>query len=140
MSEFHHFVPITVRYSDIDAQGHVNNTRFATYIEIGRLTYLKDLGVWDGKDFMNLGVIVADIHIDYRQPIMLGQDIKVATRVSHIGNKSIKFEFQILDNDSGEILAAADTVNVGFDYNTQKTIPISTSWRETINQFEGTTF
>ena len=140
MSEFHHFLPITVRYSDIDAQGHVNNTRFGTYIESGRLAYVKDLGLWDGKDFFNLGLIVADVHIAYRRPIILGQAIKVATRVSRIGNKSIKFEFEILDSDSNELLATAETINVGFDYNSDQTISISQTWRDAINTFEGAAF
>lgn len=140
MSEFHHYLPITVRYSDIDAQGHVNNTRFATYFEIGRLTYLKDLGLWDGKNFLRLGVIVADMHIAYLKPIILGQGIEVATRVSHIGNKSIKFEFQIVDQSSRQILSKAETINVGYDYESETTCPISKEWRDTINQFENTTF
>jgi acyl-CoA thioester hydrolase len=140
MSEFHHFLPITVRYSDIDAQGHVNNTRFATYFEIGRLTYLQHLDLWDGKDFLKLGVIVADMHISFLKPIYLGQEIEVATRISHIGNKSIKFEFQIQDQHSGEILSTAETINVAYDYVTEQTLPVSKEWREAISQFENTTF
>lgn len=140
MSEFHYFLPITVRYSDIDAQGHVNNTRFATYFENGRLTYLRHLGLWDGKDFLKLGVIVADIYISYLKPIYLGQEIQVATRISHIGNKSITFELQLTDTKSGELLSTAKTVNVGYDYKTEKTIPISQEWRNIISKFEGIPF
>ena len=140
MSEFHYFLPITVRYSDIDAQGHVNNTRFATFFESGRLSYLQQLGLWDGKDFLNLGLIVADIHVSYLKPITLWQNIQVATRVSHIGNKSIKFEFQLLDTDSGDLLSKGETINVGYDYKSEQTIPISAKWRKAINQFEGNSF
>ncbi|MEE4195491.1 MAG: thioesterase family protein [Anaerolineae bacterium] len=140
MREFRHFLPISVRYSDIDAQGHVNNTRFGTYIESGRLAYVKDLGLWDGKDFFNLGLIVADVHIAYLRPILFGQGITVATRVAHIGNKSMKFEFQILNETSGDLFATAETVNVGFDYNSGKTITISPYWRKTISAFEGVSF
>lgn len=140
MTGFHHILPMTVRYSDLDAQGHVNNTRYATYIESGRLAYLKDLGLWDGKDFMNLGVIVADLHISYRQQILLGQPIEVATRVVHLGNKSIKFEFQISDSGTGEVLSTAESINVRYDYRTGETISISAEWREVINRFEGTQF
>ncbi len=140
MSEFRHILPITVRYSDIDAQGHVNNTRFATYFEIGRLTYLQHLGLWDGKDFLKLGVIVADMHISYLKPIYLGQEIEVATRISHIGNKSIKFEFQLLDKLSGEVLSTAETINVAYDYATEQTRPVPNEWREAINIFEKKTF
>lgn len=140
MSEFRYFLPITVRYSDIDAQGHVNNTRYGTYFESGRLTYLQQLGLWDGKDFLNLGLIVADIHISYLKPIYLSQEIQVATRVSYIGNKSIKFNFHLLDGKSGDLLSTGETVNVGYDYASEQTSPISMEWRSIINQFEGTSF
>lgn len=140
MSDFHHFLPIIVRYSDIDAQGHVNNTRFGTYIESGRIAYLKDLELWDGSDFLNLGLIVADVHIAYHKPITFGQQIQVATRITHIGNKSVKFESKILDVETGEPLATAETVTVGFDYQTETTIVISEEWRKAINDLEGTQF
>ena len=140
MSKYRFFLPITVRYSDIDAQGHVNNTRFGTYIESARLAYLQHLGLWDGKDFLNLGVIVADVHIAYRKPIVLGQDIKAAVAITHIGTKSLKFEFEILDSHTNEVLATAETINVGFDYAANASSPISDEWRAAINQFEGTNF
>jgi acyl-CoA thioesterase FadM len=64
----------------------------------------------------------------------------VATRISHIGNKSIKFEFQLLDKLSGEILSTAETINVAYDYATEQTRLVPNEWREAINLFEKKTF
>jgi acyl-CoA thioester hydrolase len=140
MSDYRYFFPINVSYSDIDAQGHVNNTRYGTYIESARLAYLQHLGLWDGKDFHNLGVIVADVHITYRLPLFYGQQIEVGARVSHIGGKSMKFEFTIRDIESKSICATAETINVGFDYTNEVSTPISDQWRKTISEFEGRQF
>ena len=140
MSDYRYFFPINVSYSDIDAQGHVNNTRYGTYIESARLAYLQHLGLWDGKDVQNLGVIVADVHITYRLPLFYGQQIDVGARVSHIGSKSMKFEFIIRDLESKAICATAETINVGFDYTREVSIPISNHWRNTISEFEGRQF
>ncbi len=63
MSDFRFYYPVQVRYSDLDAQWHVNNARFLSIVESARLDYLRHLGLWDGSSFLDLGVIVADIHI-----------------------------------------------------------------------------
>ena len=138
MSEYHFQYPIDIRYSDIDAQGHVNNTKFSVYIESARLAYLTALGLWDGKTFLDLGVIVADVHVAYKTPLFLGQKAVVNTRVAKIGNKSIQFEFQIVNSENGEVCATAETINVAYDFKRETSIPVSDFWRQTIQQFEHT--
>ncbi|MBN2047381.1 MAG: acyl-CoA thioesterase [Anaerolineaceae bacterium] len=140
MSNFHFSYPIQVRYSDIDAQWHVNNTRFGTYIESARLAYLQHLNLWDGKSFQTLGVIVADVHIAYIAPIFLGQSIEVKTCVSKIGTKSLQFSFEITDVETGKICATAETINVAYDFVTSQSIPVPADWRQTISDFEKRTF
>ena len=137
MAEFKFRHSIQVRYSDIDAQHHVNNTRYSTYIESARLAYLKNLKLWDGKSFLNLGITVADVHIAYRKPIYLGQTVIVATRISRLGNKSIQFEYQIQEAESAEICATAETINVAYDFHTEQSIAIPKEWRKVISAYEG---
>ena len=60
MSTFHFIYPIQIRYGDLDPQWHVNNARFVTYLEQSRFAYLVELGLFDGKGFFDLGLIVAD--------------------------------------------------------------------------------
>lgn len=137
MAEFKFRHPIQIRYSDIDAQQHVNNTRYSTYIESARLAYLQSLKLWDGKSFLNLGVTVADVHIAYRKPLYLGQKGFVATRISRLGNKSLQFEYQIQDAESSEICATAETINVAYDFHTEQSIVIPEEWRIVISAYEG---
>ena len=118
MNKFNFILPIQVRYGDLDAQWHVNNTKFLNYVEQGRFAYIMNLGLFDGKSFLDLGLIVADVHMSYQAPIELGQNIQVAVRVAHIGNKSLRFEYEIQDLDTGKPLATAETVMVSFDYHT----------------------
>ncbi|HPC06679.1 MAG TPA: acyl-CoA thioesterase, partial [Anaerolineaceae bacterium] len=105
MTKFNFILPIQVRYGDLDAQWHVNNTKFLIYVEQGRFAYIMNLGLFDGKSFLDLGLIVADVHMAYLAPIELGQNIQVAVRVAHIGNKSMRFEYEIQDSDTGQAIA-----------------------------------
>ena len=137
MGTFRFFTDIPVRYGDLDPQGHMNNSRFFTFIEQARMLYVKTLGLWDGEDFLDLGLIVADAHIAYLAPVKLEQTIRVSARVSRLGNKSIVFEYEMADFQTGQVCARGDTVMVTFDYRAGKAIPVPANWREAIAAYEG---
>jgi len=120
MSEFKFFVPINVRYADLDAQWHVNNSCFLT--------------------FMELRLIIADVHVSYKAPIVLGQKVRVGTRVVKIGNKSIVFEYIIEDEESGDSCAIGEVIGVCYNFRTHETLPVPPEWREKIAAFEGKSF
>jgi acyl-CoA thioester hydrolase len=137
MADYRFSIPITVRYGDLDPQWHVNNARFLTYYEQARLSYLVHLGLFNGEDFFNLGMIVADVHIAYLAPIQMLEKIKVQMRVSRLGNKSMNMEFAIVNEETGEVKSTAEFVMVAYDYNAQKSVPVWPEWREKISAFEG---
>jgi len=53
-------------------------------------------------------------------------------RVAHLGNKSLRMEYSLLDEADGTELVNGSTVLVTYDYRTGNTIPIPESWRATI--------
>jgi acyl-CoA thioester hydrolase len=138
MSEFHFFHPVEVRYGDLDPQGHVNNAKHLTYFEQARIAYLIELGLFTrDQSFMEIGVILADLHITYLAPIYFGEQIKVGVHISKLGNKSMTWEQNIVDAETGRVLAKGEVVMVTYDYKAEKTIPIPQEWREKIIAFEG---
>lgn len=136
MSLFRFTYPIQVRYGDLDPQWHVNNANFLTFIEQARFAYLMHLGLFDGESFLDLGLIVADVHIAYRAPISIGQSVRVALRVSRIGTKSLTFEYQVEDEADGTLFARAETVMVAYDYPSKLSRPVPDEWRRIISEYE----
>lgn len=136
MSDFNFFKPITIRYGDLDPQGHVNNAAFITYLEHARVSYIRQLGLWDGVSFLEIGFILARIEMDYREPILLTDLVEVGVRVSRLGNKSLVMEYLIKERDSGRVFAKGKTIQVAYDYQAKSTIPLKDFWRETIQNFE----
>ncbi len=138
MSAYHFYHPVEVRYGDLDPQGHVNNAKYLTYFEQARLAYMIELGLFTkSQSFMEIGVILADIHITYLAPIYFEQSVKVGVHPVKIGNKSMTWEQNVVDAQTGQELAKGEVVMVTYDYRHEKTISIPQEWREKIAQFEG---
>jgi acyl-CoA thioester hydrolase len=136
MSAYRFYHPIEVRYGDLDPQGHVNNARYLTYMEQARVAYIRRLGLWDGGSFLSIGIILADAHLTFRQPVLFGQAVRVGVRVTHLGNKSLKMEYALEDAQNGQELASGSTVLVAFDYHAGRTILIPGTWRRAIAAFD----
>ncbi len=136
MSEFKFFHPIEIRYGDLDPQDHVNNARYLTFFEEGRINYMMHLGLFkEGQSFMDIGIILADAHVTFKEPIHFGQQVKVGVRISKLGNKSMTGEYSIMGED-GRQFATGSTALVTYDYRTRQTIPIPDDWRKIIARFE----
>ena len=136
MSNFRFFNPIVVRYGDLDPQGHVNNAAFLTYLEHSRVAYIRHLGLWDGNSFLEIGIILARIELDYKEPILMTDAAEVGLRTSRLGTKSLDMEYVVREINTGQIFAEAMTVQVAYDYQLEKTIPIQDEWRKTLRDFE----
>lgn len=86
-------VPVMLRWSDMDALGHVNNSVYATYIEEARLRWMQSIpGGWVMADASP--VLVAQ-HINYRMPIEWPEDIAVTLHSGRIGASSLTLAFRI---------------------------------------------
>ena len=137
MTQFNFYHPVEVRYGDLDPQGHVNNAKHLTYFEQARIAYMVELGLFTkDQSFMEIGVILADVHITYLAPVYFGEAIKVGVHISKLGTKSMTWMQNIVDAKTGKELAKGEVVMVTYDYKEEKTINIPHEWREKIKQFE----
>ena len=137
MTDYRFFHPIEIRYADIDAQRHVNNAKYFTYLESARSMYVQHLGLWDGRDFDNIGIILVETTCTFLSPISFGQRIQVGVRTIRLGNKSMEMEHSYQDVESRQELAKARSVIVAYDYHESKSIIVPQSWRDAIKSFEG---
>jgi acyl-CoA thioester hydrolase len=136
---FRHRTRLEVRFRDIDAFGHVNNSTFVTYLEQARIRYLID--VLQVEVVQRLPLILAALHVDFRSPILFGQEVEIGTRVDWIGNTSFSMTHRMTatTEPDGEdrLVADAATVLVAYDYGTEHPIPVPEAWRATFAAYEG---
>ncbi len=136
MQTFRFYHPIEIRYSDLDPQGHVNNARYLSFMEQARLAYVREVGIWDGGSFLDLGIILANAQISFKAPLFWGQPVRVGMRIARLGEKSMDSLYQVENAQTGQLSAGGSSVLVAYDYHQSKTISIPDSWRKIIAEFE----
>lgn len=137
MESFRFYHPIAIRYGDLDAQRHVNNARYFTYMEEARIQYIQHLELWDGSEFEEIGFILLETNCQFKAPIRYGQRVRVGVKTVRMGNKSMELESVLEDPESSETLASGRSTLVAYDYSAAESIPIPDNWRTAIENFEG---
>jgi acyl-CoA thioester hydrolase len=136
--ELRHRTPLQVRFRDTDAFGHVNNAVFFTYIELARIRYLLDV-LQPADPFDRMPLILARVELDFRSPIMFGEDVEVETQVHRIGRSSIAMSHRMTAGAERRLVGEARSVLVTYDYASAKPIPVPDDWRRRIGEHEGRT-
>lgn len=118
---------------DLDAFGHVNNAVYLTYIENGRVAYLRDVvGAVRVEQIRN---VMATVTVDFRGEATYGDRLEIGVRTEAIGNRSFKLAYR-LAREGGDIVAEATSVQVMYDTEAGVSIPVSPQWRAAIERFE----
>ena len=132
MTDYSFVAAVDVRFRDIDAMGHVNNAVYATYLEEARTAYFDE--VLDAS-LADVDTVLANVALEFRRPIELGDVVTVAVRVPELGRSSIPMEYEV--RADGEVAATGEAVQVAVDRETGESRPIPDEWREKIESFEG---
>lgn len=140
MEKFRHKTQIQLRFKDFDKMGYVNSANYLTYVEMGRLKYFKDVfGPIDWS--LQEGIILARLEIDYKHPVLFGDDVAVYTRCSSIGKKSLQQRWKIVRykkeaEDYEEIVAEGLAVLVCYDYTQEKSMEVTPERKRKLEQYE----
>ena len=123
MSHFIH--RLEVRFRDCDPMGHTNNAVYLTYLEQTRFAHWRALWGFGTPQLPpgRPGVILARVECDYKRPTKYGDVLEIRLTVAEIGRTSFRYEYQIVDEE-GRTVLTAKTVQVMYDYTTEKPVPI----------------
>src|SRR5699024_9111087 len=136
-ADFAVFVPITVKWGEMDVMGHVNDTVFFRYSEDGRIDYIDNI-TRDGPIEANHGPIQADLRCTFLQQLRYPAAVEVGTRTRRIGYSSLELVQGLFQADSDELIAMYESIVVWFDYGAQTSTRIPNPVRERIRVLEHT--
>ena len=136
-SESYNFsTEVRVRLPETDAMGVVFHGNYFTYLEVGRVDYLLNLGLAEGnrpiRDFEN---VVVAAHLDFRSPARLHDVLKIEVRVGEIRTSSLRFAFRIRDRHSNRLVAEGYTVHCAISDEFQP-VPIPAAFRSVVDRYE----
>lgn len=130
---YRHEFPLSVRWGDMDAYGHVNNALFFRYLESARFAYIEDVCLALLPEMPM--VVVADIRCRFQAQLHYPAEIVVKSAVTRLGNSSFDLAAQICQG--GRLCAASQAVMVWFDPRTNRPTRIPAAVAEAIRAYEG---
>lgn len=95
---------VALRWRDLDAYNHVNNSVFLTFLEQARIQWLESLdGPWRALDGEPL---LAAVTINFRAPIFYPETLRILLHAEHSGRSSLRIGHQILSATQADTLYA----------------------------------
>jgi len=109
-------VEVPVRWSDMDAYGHVNHARVATLLEDARIELFYNEMPRRGLERITDGIVVSRLTVDYLQPLIYdGEPIRIELWVAEIKAASFVLRYAVRGRLDPRVLATAETLMVPYD-------------------------
>lgn len=116
-----HRVLTPLRWSDMDAYGHVNNVQFLRLIEDARVVAFAAAGSDEGGSVVETGLLVARSEIEYLEPLVYRPEpVAIDLWVTDLAGASFDMGYEVLDEtgadgEAPQIYARASTTLVLYD-------------------------
>lgn len=117
---------LTPRVSETDGCGHINNTTLPVWFEAGRREFFRAVSPTLAFDDWRLAVV--SMQVRFHRQIYLRDDVRIATWVSRLGNKSIVVSEAAFQGDA--LCASGECTYVFFNYAEQRSERVPDAVRE----------
>ena len=120
-----------VRFGETDMQGVVYYANYLLFAEVGRVAYLREMGILYERDLLAHGVdfTIGEARVRYHAPLRFDDEYDIKVRVGQIRHSSWTFEYAI-DRADGTHGADASTIQVMIDRKTGRAIRIPEALRD----------
>jgi esterase len=125
-------VRFPLRWGEMDALGHANNTCFFSWFESARIAYFDSVPL--DHQTKGVGPILASTRCDFLRPVVYPADLVTGVRVIKIGTTSITMEYVVWVDEKP--VARGESVIVLIDYRTMQKVAVPTDIRERIETLE----
>lgn len=98
-------LPLRVHPTEIDIFMHVNNGKYFSIMDLGRLDMMVRSGAWKAMRERGWSGVVSAETISFRKSLRLGQRYNLETKVCGVDERTVYFEHRIVVD--GEIYARA---------------------------------
>ena len=117
---FRNWLPVTIRYADLDPIGHVNNTAMPMFFEEARCTLIYPVLQANGRT--NLDLVLVRTVIEYVKEISYPATVEVGTKVHRVGTKSLHMVHGVFDKASGACVGTGECILVIFNQQSRASV------------------
>ena len=115
-------MPVALRWRDLDAFNHVNNSNFLTYLEEARIRWFASWnGVWVNDE---IAPLLAAVQLNYRLPIPYPSEVTVELFTDRIGSSSVTIGHRIVSEDGTTLYCDGHVVVVWIDRTSGRPVPL----------------
>jgi acyl-CoA thioester hydrolase len=124
-----------VRFGETDMQGVVYYANYLLFAEVGRVAYLRELGIVYERDLLANGIdfTIGEARVRYHAPLRFDEEYDIKVRVGDMRHSSWTFEY-VIDRADGTRCAEASTIQVMLDRKTGRPTRIPDALREVLEQ------
>ena len=120
----------TIRYSDLDPNGHVNNGAINAFCEDGRVQFRNSKMIKLADDIL-VGFVLVKFSVEYHAALHYPGSVEIGTAVTRVGGSSYTLGQGVFDGE--KCVASAEVITVRIDPETQKSAPLSDELKEILN-------
>jgi acyl-CoA thioester hydrolase len=121
--KFVYALRMPLRWGDMDALGHVNNTVYFRYMEHARIEWFREIGC--EPDPGGEGPVIINAHCTFIRQLKYPGDIEVMTYAGAPGRSSFEMYYEIRRIDQPEIVAAEGRTKVVWvNFPAEKSAPL----------------
>lgn len=131
-----HTMHMSIRWGDMDAMGHVNNTVYFRYLEQSRIEWFTSIGCQ--PDPNGEGPVIVNARCTFIRQLKYPGDLEIRTYVGPAGRSSFETYVEIRRTDQPEVLAAEGGAKVVWvDFPSEKSAPLPERIRVLLPAHEG---
>ncbi len=141
--DFSVLVETVVRWRDLDAYNHVNNSVYLNYFEEGRIAYyfklaeLAGIAAENAEVFDGFSTVLANTNIEFKGQGRLHETLVIGIRYTAIRKIFLEAEYGIFNKANGQLLARGTSTQVAVNLKTSKPVRVSAEFTAMARKLEG---
>ncbi|MFC5474306.1 acyl-CoA thioesterase [Paraherbaspirillum soli] len=128
-----HSSRMAIRWGDMDALGHVNNTVYFRYMEQARIEWLHLIG---GTFDSQQGPVLINAQCSFLRQLKYPGDIEVRSYIGAVGRSSFETTYEICRVDAPDAVFAEGSAKIVWvDFKLEKSVPLPDDVRQLLNNY-----
>ena len=119
---------LPIRWGDMDAMNHVNNTVYFRYMEQARIEWLESLGYGTGQH-TDEGPVIVNAGCTYLVPLVYPGNVEVRMFIGHPGRSSLPTHYELRLQGNDKLYATGDAKMVWINPASGRSIPLPGNMR-----------